>query len=468
MLKNKISYFNKYCRSITKERQPVNKLLTIGSITLIAIASVWFVFNILHQPPYGDTVEYWELSQTLQVDSWRTIFYPVILHILSHVTSSYPWVPLYFLQTIVSLCTAYYFVCTLNKGYFPGDQQPSRKSALVLTAALASLPLVNHFGLTTLTDSLSTSFFILSLLGIIRIFVLSPSKSSKSDLTITSISTLFTVLLRPERAYVITLVLLIILVRSVASKHFKHLAISMVVMLPLITGVCINSLTQTADHGRPKLSVKFVLFDRLVRGNLEHIYFETPKELQNTISLEAAREWDADPNRFVIFSSLLSSPEGSEIARSVITTSIQQRWWPTLVSIAGDVVEYIFAPFTYLKETLLNTADTTAWNNSRMSYHHPLLSKIYIYYFVVLQILMIVLAPSWVRHILRESKIRYIAIYFAIAVLLLAIMYGLRTGADFNIRYGLPIYFLILGFMIWATYAYYFTARTQLKQAKER
>ena len=154
--------------------------IAVAATVQIVLGAVWWALNLNRVPKYGDTTEYIQLAQTLRVDSYRTLAYPIVvkLGILFQSHSGLNWtLPIYLLQTIVAAWAAWYLVGTILP-------EIRRRPRLFISAAVLSFPLTLHFTVTILTDSLATSFFILSICSLAR--MVSRIQNDKPTLVVAS------------------------------------------------------------------------------------------------------------------------------------------------------------------------------------------------------------------------------------------------------------------------------------------
>src|SRR5262249_31161628 len=140
------------------------------------------------QPEYGDSKQYLQLAKSLRVDEWRTLFYPLVLRGLKTVAMFCGCrleLLVYFLQTILALTSIAYLGCTLwdvttATERFSDLKRISalRRQAVIGAFAMLvfSQPLINHFALSLMTDSLAASFTTAGLASLIRITALGDTR----------------------------------------------------------------------------------------------------------------------------------------------------------------------------------------------------------------------------------------------------------------------------------------------------
>jgi hypothetical protein len=130
-------------------------------VALLFTGICWLFANAAYVPDYGDTTEYLGLAKTLHVDQCRTVFYPAVLKMcgIFQAGSASPtttWI--YLLQCIAAAISSAILASALLKVFADPGQSPRVRAAIIsITAALVSTsPLVAHFSVPIMTDSLAT------------------------------------------------------------------------------------------------------------------------------------------------------------------------------------------------------------------------------------------------------------------------------------------------------------------------
>ena len=159
------------------------------------VGLVWVTKNISFIPLYGDTSEYLELSKSLIVDQYRGVLYPYFLN-RSNFLAEATGLSLQHVIYIFQISLTFFSVMLLAFVLLPNTIKTRiRLFVAFITAAVVSLdPLVAHFSLTILTDSLAASFTIIYLSFLILALNEGVEKAGKQALYIT-ISTFFLILM---------------------------------------------------------------------------------------------------------------------------------------------------------------------------------------------------------------------------------------------------------------------------------
>lgn len=427
-------------------------LLLALSAGLLAIAAVWYLLNVTHEPAYGDTVEYWSMSQTLQIDSWRTIAYPELLRQVNRLAAQVnPRVPLYALQTLTSITAAFYFFETLFLFVAPARRRRLLLYRIGLPLAFAALPLVAHFNLSVLTDSLAVSFFLSGFAALVRIFIL--RRATVLAIAVAAVSIFAAGFIRPERIAQFMAIVVVGAIWVLVRRRYRLLLVALLLLAAGFSTQQLNLATQNADFGRPRPTLTYALFDRVLQGRFLSLYDEMPANVRADISREDAEAWQANGHYVATIGRRLDDPAGHVVMRDAIRAALACCGAPIAYQAAGDLVEYLTAPLNYLRESVWGTdavTSWTAWTDSRMAAAHESLTYAYINFGFVLIALAFVLFVVALPSLWRTPAIRELLLFTGIAVLLTALMYTIRTGIDFHIRYALPIYTLEIGVFLWA------------------
>jgi hypothetical protein len=417
----------------------------IALIGLIGIGIVWWCVNLWHEPAYGDTVEYWRLADTLRVDAWRTLAYPVILRLLAGGNDTTAGrIPVYIIQTFITGCAIYYFVSTLD---LAAQYKPNHGRRALLLLGIASMPLVLHFSLTILTDSLAASLFLIGLAGVGRVFVL--GDAGAGSVGVTAIGIVGSGLVRPERMFPFAALLGVFLILNLLRKRraLGLVALALIVMI-LMTGI-LNRETQTADLNRPRLTTSLMLFDRTVQGRATELLPEMPAAVRERMSPDQAASWDKDPNALIWLGNAFDDAEGQAAMREAARVALREQGDRIAAQAAGDAIEYFTAPVNYSRESLLVHSGPTDWTNTRMGGAHKKLTEIYLGFSFMLTFLLIAMVIPRIPNTWKDADVRNVVLLCAAAILLLSMMYAGRTAFDFHIRYALPIYMIEIGVLVW-------------------
>lgn len=453
--------------------------VVVVAAAVTCIGAVWWVLNLDDVPEYGDTPEYFDLAERLEVDEYRTLAYPLVVRGSMRVGSLFDLdaASIIFLgQTVVAAGAAWYLIRLLSDAWqrahpslWAGCSRKLRGVVEVgIAAGLLMLPLVNHFNLTILPDSLALSFFVVALAGLARMIVLNDLRLS--TVAITTLTFGAAAFVRWERGYVLLAVLALVALATglwgrrapagtgIASRPRAMFAVCGLLAVPIGVVYLVNQATQTADYGRPSFGVAATTFDRTVWPRMEAIYPELPQDVRTVVSLEEARAFDDHNNEVLPMLARLQAADGggNRLVWSTVQVAVAEHW-PEIVRRTGwDIVKYAGAPFTHPGDLITETPTATGWTDSRMSMGHPRLTDRYLG--VTFWSLFGVLVPALVAAIAIPTARRRWLVgptalvwgLLGVAVLLNAVMYGVHAGMHAHIRYAMPSYMLVYALMLHA------------------
>ena len=456
--------------------------VALAACPQIALGVAWWAANLGAIPAYGDTSEYLGLAQTQRVDEYRTVFYPAFLRgseaVASWLHLSLP-VVVYLIQTAVAGAAIWYLAATLwtlTQTTRIGERMTwisARARRLILatvTLFLLTLPLVAHFADTILPDSLAASFLVAALAALVRIAVIGDVRWRTIGLALLSVTA--AEVARPEKIYVVVPVIAVTLVvvllgavrhrrrgpgagASVRLRWRQRAALTVLVVVPVAVVVGVDHATQTADYGRPPLSPSVMLFNRAVWPRLEEIRPALPTAVRQVVSAADARTFDAQNNNVTgIVERLRAAAGGSDHLLDETTRVALRCCWPAIAaSTADDFGRYLVAPIVYPLDRLTGAATPTGWTDSRMEQARPSLTSVYIAAsFLTLGLVQLPLLLLWLvraRPRPRRPTVAAIAVLFGV-IAVNAALFAVTSGAEANIRYGMPSYVLLGGLLLWA------------------
>ena len=102
--------------ALTDWRRPAVVVVLVGHAVLVLLAIAWWTTNLETRPAYGDTLQYLSLAESLRVDDFRTLFYPLLLRGLKSVAVTFGCrleLLVYLVQTILAFSSFAYLGRTL-------------------------------------------------------------------------------------------------------------------------------------------------------------------------------------------------------------------------------------------------------------------------------------------------------------------------------------------------------------------
>lgn len=354
----------------------------------IGIGAWWIIHNMTTIPCFGDSTEYIELSQSLKLDEYRTILYPLILRVAIAIQNRLhiPFqVLIYTGQILLSFGSVYYMCWNL---FMCEDRPANWRRCVFYTLGILTIPIVNFMNLSILTDSLALSFMLVILVQVGKIW-----KSERlriADVGLFVVAFLLEALVRADRIYTCTLYLIVysvcVLIKNIDWKRFAIMVAT--VILTAVAAIGINQSTQTPGlYGRVSTNFDFILLDRIVWPNMEANYNDFNEEIKNTISLEDARKFDEHNNNVMYYlAPIVQERVGTERASVMYREMAKVVWKNESGKVMGDIAKcflgFLF-PHTnaYLSyHGMVETNDE--WNLYCCSTKTEKLSDAYYHYYI--------------------------------------------------------------------------------------
>lgn len=378
----------------------VFRILAVLIMTVqILCGFLWMAVNLYQIPVFGDSTEYYNLSQTLQVDEYRPILYPLIIRAAETLCAHLPFpyqTLLYFWQTGISFLSILYLIWQLGTIAFPKVKKRNRKffvtGSVFISLYTMCIPMITFMNFSVLTDSFATSMLLFSVGAMINIF---KSKTfSPGSFVVIILSMLAEYTLRADRLYTCTLFLAICFIMYLIKIHkkalFRRAAVLSLAAILLSTGLAgtINHFTQHPGlYGRIPTTFGFVLLDRVVWPNMEANYQNFSEEIKSIITEEDAKIFDQHNNNVMYqMAPLLREKAGTERAEELYQEMAAVVFKNQPVKVVWDILEDIacvyFTPVSAFLSSLgiVNTADN--WNLHCVSQISPSLSNFYYYFYL--------------------------------------------------------------------------------------
>jgi len=429
----------------------------------ILFASYWSYKNINFVPKYGDTVEYLQLADSLHVDKYRTVLYPLILKVVKWIFGS-NWLPaLYISQAATSFLSTFYFMATISKICNNKDLKLNFYSQLIVALFITCTPLLNHYNLSVLTDSVASSLFIFSVAVFLRLIFL-PNTNYIIPLLLLS-STLLSVI-RPDKSYVIILMTLFLTIKCIYSaakrnhrgQLIKDLVFILILLVAITSAKIINHNTQRSDYGRPPLALPYIMFNKIVWGNLLSIYDDLPQGYKLLFSKNGARHFDSHNNNVIKFMVALKLKTKSSdwnkvtpMLNEMSIISLKKNYSKIIKNSFSVLFNYVLAPYDFT----ISKRGASRWNYTRMNMKTPKITDYYLHIGAVylwIASLLALLIFIFKFHIYKRL-LTVFAIPFILFIANMSI-YSFLTSAPFNIRYAISSYVLFFSFLLFVIASY--------------
>jgi hypothetical protein len=416
-----------------------------AAAAFLLVSCIWVIGNFTRDPAYGDAREYWQLAHTLAVDSWRTLGYPLVLHaaLLAHDATA-RLVLVYALQICASFGAIYYFLGSLD---FAAHKRGGTRRNLLLAGLVTLTPPVAHFDQSILSDALASAGFILACAALLRL--LTTSGRNLSIYVSAASGIVASGLLRQDRLLCLLLILLLLSAWLVWRLRFAEARVAVVLLAVALATSWFNHHTQTANLGRPAVSVPFMLFDRTTRGHLQALLPHMPAVIQARITPAEAAVWDSRQSYWPQIAAKLSDRAGQTAMLRGSMVSAKRAGISDSFHIIVENAQYMAAPWTYAAYTIwpsLPGAGPTLWTNIHITALHSLVGNLYLGLFVAL-----LLVSTWLllRSRTAHGLGRFTLGYLALVVAVCAVVNTLSSSLEFHIRYALPIFGIQCALLVW-------------------
>jgi hypothetical protein len=444
------------------------------SVAYLLIGATWTARSFGYLTPYGDTFEYIRLSQGMQVDEYRGVLYPFLLHWMGGGDQSpFNPLPIQIVQTLLfAVSLAYFFRIAFGVTFF---RRRHHGQAVPLWAVgtfclLALDPLISHFNLSVMTDSLCLSCVLVfcSTLGDMatrrrRLWV---------PASLCLVSFVAAANLRVEKLAVLSVTALFSCVawwmlgrRAGANPVLRGTIYS--ILLIIGTGSLATFAIRHATYryqGRWD-TVTTVLNQRVIYPHLADIYDQLPGDVKSRLSPEDARKYDKRIHNTWDVINQISGRNAAvrqNLTEQMSRVAIQQRWPQLAASICADTVEHLLATPSFYARLALWMAQgknpsafrdefqAVPFTYSVFAYPYRLLSFVYMLVagamFGIVGILAI--RTAWIRRpIPRSSEIPARAVMLWTPVVLFwvsnAMVFSL-TASLVHIRWVLFSHFICL------------------------
>lgn len=445
-------------------------LLGLVMAVQICLGFAWMEVNLTNIPIFGDSTEYFNLSQTLMVDEYRPILYPLLIRMA---TKAAAYLPLayqtiaYIGQTLLCIVSAIFLTTQIGSLLFPnGKRQNSKLFHLgcVFTGLyITCIPMITFMNFSILTDSIATSMLMLMIGAMIHIYHVQAA-DWKSYLLI-ALSMLVEYTIRADRLYTCTLFLVIcfivLLVKKRHSDFFRRGIVLILATVIVSTGVAaaVNKATQHPGiYDRIPTTLGFVLLDRVVWPNMSENYKGFSDEIKSLITKKDARKFDKHNNNVMyqmapLLREKVGEEKAEELYKEMAAVVFKNQPGKVIFDILEDITCVIFTPVSAFLSTygLADTADD--WNLHCVSQNSETLSKIYYnYYLYTYMLLFLISILVGVLRLARRSDqvkkthttgISRLLVPGFLLCVIIALWFSIGDGAPPNDRYAL------LHYVIW-------------------
>ena len=451
-------------------------IVLTGHALLLLIAITWWASNLGTLPDYGDTSHYLGMAESLRVDDFRTLFYPLILRGLKSAAAFCDCrleLLVYLVQTLLAVASFFYLGRSLwdvtdTTDRFKDLDHVSKLRQNAVIGAFAMLvfsqPLVNHFALSIMTDSLATSFTAVGIASLIRISTLNDTRLRTVIIGVLGIAAAG--FMRAEKIYVMGLTIVVVMValwwiaRSTATRHMlSHrrnvlAALALLLLIPAISVTAINRATQTPGYyGWPPVTTEVRLFVRTVWPRLTELRPHLSQRFQDVVSEGDAKKFDSNYNEYLDLVPVLQRHAGRTnlLVNEASWAAIRYRGQEIAIRTAIDTLQYAMPLIAYPADLVFGAQNASNWTHTRMRAAKPLLTDVYLW--VATAVLLAIQIPVVLSLICRfwgfwnRRVLAAVALMLCVAIIN-AVLYSAGNGLQ-NVRYALPAACLVFAPIVW-------------------
>ncbi len=360
-------------------------VIAICMLLQIGMGFYWAAHNIMYVPRLKETTEYLTAAQSLLVDEYMGILYPLFLRCvlaIEGVTGLPFQIPVYILQLLLAGTVLSLFL----KEVFA-----SQKRRPLLLFYLLTIPMLLQYHMTVLPNSFLFSVSVLLITLGIKIW--KKNRACGKELLFLCALWIAAALLHPDYLFISGVWLFfyfaafLIRVWRVQKKEApdRYLLLKTIggFVCALAVILLVNGMTQTpGSHGRMQRTVEAVFFERLVGQNFANTYFFWPDEVKKVISLTEAEEiakrsdnlrYEAGP----ALEAAIGETAANEAYMVMARECFRVRTKETLYRIRDDFCDYLFMPFSVLSPGGNGHISATGFHYARLTEQCPRLGRWY-------------------------------------------------------------------------------------------
>lgn len=372
----------KACETV---KRIVRYVVAICMLLQIVMGLCLLVCNLGYVPRLKETAEYLTAAQSLLMDEYMGILYPLFLRCVLAIEAviGLPFqIPVYILQLLLAGAA---LSLLLREFLISG------KKRLFVLLYLMGIPMLLQYHMTILPNSFLFSVSVLFVTMGIKIW--KKQKACGKELLILCSLWITAALLQPDYLFIsgvwLFLYFAAFLIRAWQTEkkevYDKYLPVKILggFVAALAVILLVNGRTQTTgSHGRMQRTMESMLFERLVGQNFANTYFFWPDEVKNVISLAEAEEMAkrSDNLRYETGPSLeaaLGKKAANKAYMAMAHACLTVRTKETLYRIRDDFCDYLFMPFSLLLGGSNGHISAAGFHYARLTEHSPRLGRWY-------------------------------------------------------------------------------------------
>lgn len=343
----------------------------------ILFGIVYIVGHLGSVPKYYETTLYLKMAETLVIDEYTGMLYPLLIRLCSLISLIPFQIPLYLIQIGIGFFSVYYFVYTWSE----------RQGISVFCALwLNTIPFIAQAHVTVLPDSIAYSLLVIMLAEILRCM---RRRISLSMTGIAIVMGCYLILGQISREYFFAGSLLAVwaVLVQLYSKWKKAVVflITMLICIGMIVGhfVLYHVTQSVGSYGRIQRSISASLFQRVGMSTMaDKFMIYMPEEVKETFSGNELEEFARYPykvqNEFgPRLEAEYGKKEANKIYRKMAFLGFGNATMDSIESMTEDMFAYMLPGSMYLTWRDGKTREITSWNYQQFIELEPKMSVLY-------------------------------------------------------------------------------------------
>lgn len=392
-------------------RKLIQSVIYIGMGLQIILGVVWIGCNLGNVPRFEESAELITMSETLCVDEYTGILYPVSIRLamlLEKWLGIAGCVFLYVLQIGVAYAAYGYFLKKVVCGKKEMNGQMRNRVRFFAGFAI-TIPAVLQCHMAILPYSLASSVFLVFVAQTVDLWRKDSTLTGKQIFTLGALWVI-SALLSPDYAWISGLAAGISILRYMQlHKQFSIKLVAMFVSAVLCINLCNAGFQQEGSMGKIQKSVGSAMLLRCVWPNFSKFQFFWKPEVLALWDEAGLADLSNFPEKVIYefgptMEQVYGKKRANEIYWDMVETSIGLDTKNILKNVISDGVAYICPPLSMLIQLQGVGVSYTGWNYGRMKDYTPLLTEYYVDYALMAWVYLWVLCLVWGAFSLRKRS----------------------------------------------------------------
>lgn len=392
----------------------------------------WLLANMGSQPLFWETSLMLKGAETLMIDEYMGILYPVLIAAAKWISKILPlpyYTFLYVMQLGMAVLAAFYVLS--HNGWMKGNGVTGKLKALLAAGYLLTFPLLLQMHLAVLPYSLAMSVTIILVCDGLY-YLRNPEKMCVCALMKLCSLWVLDVLLLPDYSWLAGVFVVGVLGRVALRVKTWRVRIVIAVLAAVLCFELTESVTQTpGSMGRIQKTASAALMHRFVWPNFGRDSFFWDEQITEVFDYDDLEEIAKYSEKVIYdFGPGLEAAYGREKADilygNMALTALQLDTKQILINVGRDFGAYVCPPAAFQMQTLDNPGSLLGWNYGRLQEQAPVLTKYYSRIaftgWNVLCILSVLLIC------LQKRKVRYESVLLLLCAVFMALWYTLQAA----------------------------------------